>query len=240
MLGRRGGGRWRRSLGFEDPMHLLVRAVVLRMGRTDILDLDAKAQPPHAQRRQAQGSAAAERGAVVHPDHARQTASAKQTDQHSTHRGITGRRHVSDQQYLPAVKIPHGQRINPRAIAGAKPTLEIDRPNVVGPAGQRADQSRQLWPRSADPANLPGRPPLQSSYMWPNPSRPMLPQQPAQLFGSPIRLRPAHLRDGGSVPRRPASSQPVRPPGSRLQTQPTLLLETTPPLIASLPTDPML
>src|SRR6516162_2294269 len=128
-------GGWRRCrLLLERAVHPLVPPILLRLARHDPLGPDAQFDPPHRQPRQ---SADARRGkgrTVIRTDRQRQAVLLERRLEDRPHMLLVRSRHSLTAQQVTAVRVSQGERITPPAVAGAKPTLEIGAPHVVGRA----------------------------------------------------------------------------------------------------------
>jgi hypothetical protein len=236
-IGRSGS----RRLGFEHPMHLLVRSILFRMARRYKFDADSQCAPPSAQPRKASWADGSKGHSIVHTNNFRIAILPEQPHKNPLHRlpGLIGQ-HTNRQQ-VTAEHIPNGQRFDPPAIPGTKPALEVHRPNKVAPTGARQSRPLQLGPsravatassqlHSAQPLGdrphrgnlLPGMLLAQSSSKLFAPPTPMPPPQSANPF-QPLR---------GNLPRRT-----IRTTSSISKTSPAFSLETPLPLVAILATD---
>ena len=112
-------------------MHPLVRAILLGVPWDNKLHANAQAHPPHAQARETSGPAAAKGRPVVDPDHSWQTILRKHTGQGRLGVDKTWRAQKLHAEQVTALQISHGQRIAAAPVPGAKPALEIHRPNLV-------------------------------------------------------------------------------------------------------------
>jgi hypothetical protein len=144
-------------------------------------------------RDQPQRAVAAKGSAVVHADDLGQAQAAKPPGQGGAHGGIALVGQQLNAQDETAVPIAHRQRLDPRAVAGAKPALEVHRPDLIGGAGlgeglgledraaPRPTRRRSHQLQTAQPAR-------QRAYGGKSPDWRMPLTQPApELFRSPMR-----------------------------------------------------
>ena len=122
------------GFSFQDPMKLFVRSILLWTGRPDQFDADAQPDPPGAQLRKPCRALRGKGTAIVDPNDLRQASSSKKSCKNRFDRRQVLRGQQLHQQTITTEQIAHCQRLAPLAIACAKPALEIDRPDMVGPA----------------------------------------------------------------------------------------------------------
>jgi len=139
---RWGLGRFR----VHDPMHLLMRSIVLRFAWSGKLHLDAETPPPGTEGREPERAKTAKWGAVVDPDDAWQAVLAKAPRHHRPHVGHLRSSHRLGQQQATTEEIADRQRPAPLPVTGPKMTFEIHRPKRVTAPGHRLRSSRQRWP----------------------------------------------------------------------------------------------
>ena len=141
-----GAGRRIQGLGFTDAVHLFVRPILFGLSRLDEFHADAQPCPPRAQPRQPQGPGRTEGRPIIGPDYLRQAISLEKPLQYQARaRHVLPRQPVNSRN-VAAAQIPDRQRFQFRAVTGAKPTLETEGPNLVGPP--RAGQGRPAGRRS--------------------------------------------------------------------------------------------
>jgi hypothetical protein len=126
-----GGGRVG-GVGFENPMHLFMGAIVLGMARAGKLDPDAEAQPPDAQGGEIPGTQAGKRDAVVDPNDARETPFLKEALKDRPDLRIAEGGDGLDAENEAGSQITDGQWFAAAPVGGPKPAFEIQRPDVVG------------------------------------------------------------------------------------------------------------
>jgi hypothetical protein len=148
----------------------------------------------------------------------------------------------SDAQQVATEQIAHSQWIDPLPISRAKPTFEIDGPNVVGSGGDRQWRSDQLWSptcaRTTAAYKSQSPQPLgNGSHLWQVGARMLSAQMSINLLCAPTRTALPHLADffepaTGSPPWRAVrTSRAIRQSGA------TLRSKTSQPLETRLPTD---
>ncbi len=130
-----GGGRIE-HFGLVAAVQLLVRGVVARACPACELDANPQAQPPDAQARKPQGSLAAKGRTVVHPDRGGQTVAAEDPGKDTAHVGIALRWEQPDLEQVTTFGFAHRERLLALAVGRAKPTLEIDRPDLMASPGR--------------------------------------------------------------------------------------------------------
>ena len=108
-------------------------AIVLRMAGTATLQIDAQSHPPRRQTAQPHNALhMRKRGAVITANGARQPMRLKQPLKTMTH-GIGPRiRQAPQFQHIPAVLVPHCQRLTTLALPIVPPAFEIYRPDFIG------------------------------------------------------------------------------------------------------------
>jgi hypothetical protein len=193
------GGRWRPGgFGFQRTMHTFMAAVLFGVGRLDQLRVDAQSDPPDRESGEPSDRAGGEGRAVVGADDLWQSELTKQApkDCLCSLEGWAEQRLAA--QDVSAEAIGHGEGIAVLAVAGAKLSFEISRPDLVG------GRHRGLWSswmaRSAAAAGVntalsledvtdraPGRP---------GPIRMASHQNRQQLLGPPAGMMAASLQHG--------------------------------------------
>lgn len=143
LLAARRGCRRRSHLRFINSVHLLMSSVVLGAGPTRKFHADAQTQPPSRKTRQIQRSVASKGSAVIDTDNFGLSKFHKQPLEMSLYRLMTMAKQ-SDAQQVAAEQIAYGQGVHPLPVSRAKPAFEIDRPNVIGSAGDGQGGPRQL------------------------------------------------------------------------------------------------
>jgi hypothetical protein len=142
LLAARRGSSGRSHIGFVNPMHLLVRGVVLRSRPACKLDANAQAQPPGREARQIQGAIAGKGPAVIDADHFGQAITRKEPLKILADRFVAETQQP-DAQNKTAEQVAHGQGIDTLAVASAKPPFEVYRPYVVGRLGNGQGRANQ-------------------------------------------------------------------------------------------------
>src|SRR5580698_711468 len=226
--------------GFEHPVKLLMRTVVLRLGWPDKLHPNVQASPPRAQLRKPGRPTRGKGAAIVHADHLRQTMLLKKPRKNSLGWGHLLAGQDGGQQTITAERVPHRQGFTTLAITRPKPTFEICGPYVVGPARQSqprmANHTGSAWTATAAMDQLQPTQPAPSG-----PDRRGMPPSPLkpcpQLLGSPR---------GMLLPQPPDPFNPFafQPPRHALwtsalwpQASGSFRQKSRPPLIGGLATD---
>jgi hypothetical protein len=122
-----------RRFGLEHPMHLLVCTVLFGMARRDKFDSNPQRRPPGTQPRKSRRACGSKGTAVVHSDHFRVAVSPKDSEKFPAGRPPALVSQQANAQQIATEQIPHSQWLDATTILGAKPTFEIDSPNMVGP-----------------------------------------------------------------------------------------------------------
>src|SRR5262249_44233741 len=131
LLGAPTGG-WRvAAFELERPMQALVTAVLARLTSFDPFRLDAELDPPHRESAQAPYARTRKRWSIVAADRARQAVFSESRLHQRLYPARIGPPHHLAPEQIAAVGITDRQRFAPPAVAGAEPTLEVDRPSVV-------------------------------------------------------------------------------------------------------------
>ena len=116
-------------------MHALMTPVLLRVSGVDSLQLNPEPDPPHAEPRKPRQARRGERRTVIGKDPRGQAVLPESRFHQRPHvRRVAARDPLTTQQ-IAARRIGNRQRIAAFAVAGFEPTLEIDRPNLVGRLG---------------------------------------------------------------------------------------------------------
>ncbi len=116
-------------------MHALMTPVLLRVSGVDSLQLNPEPDPPHAEPRKPRQARRGERRTVIGKDPRGQAVLPESRFHQRPHvRRVAARDPLTTQQ-IAARRIGNRQRIAAFAVAGVEPTLEIDRPNLVGRLG---------------------------------------------------------------------------------------------------------
>src|SRR5438094_6244909 len=242
-LCRYAGCGWSGYIGFEHPMHLFVRTVVLWVSWPDKLHRNAQAQPPHAQARQAQSTFATKGRAVVYPNHFGQAVTTKNLRKNSAHSGIALIGQERHPKHIATEKIAHCQRLAAPPIARAKPAFEVDCPHLVAafycvysPPRQHRSAPRpalallhqmQLHQPARQGAHRRNAPGLRESSS----------EQPSQLFCSPTRMLLAQFAQPHSPNKMvhfPSVARQARRIPQSFQSSGSI---TLPPLVTALATD---
>ena len=124
-------GRLRHGL-LERFVHSLMAGVFLRMTQTDSLRPDPEPHPPDRQPRQASQSHAGEGRAIVGTNRPGQSVLPKGPLELRPHMPIRDTLRPVAVQQIPAHPVRDRQRVDPAAITGLEPALEVRRPDVVG------------------------------------------------------------------------------------------------------------
>ena len=116
-------------------MHALMTPVLLRVSGVDSLQLNPEPDPPHAEPRKPRQARRGERRTVIGKDPRGQAVLPESRFHQRPHvRRVAARDPLTTQQ-IAARRIGNRQRIAAFAVADLEPTLEIDRPNLVGRLG---------------------------------------------------------------------------------------------------------
>ena len=125
-LGRAGGLRLQR------PVQPLQPPVLFRMPWLNALREDLQLDPPHGQGRQAAQAHAGKGRPVVRADSPWKTVLPEGPLQYRAYLRASGLAQSVAHHQVTRRGILHGQGIDANAVAGAKPALEVDAPQVVG------------------------------------------------------------------------------------------------------------
>ncbi len=113
-------------------MHSLVPAIVLRASGSVSNERDAERDPPRRQLRDAgERSRRRERRTVIRVNRFRHAVAMKQALEDGTHFLRRRVRQNAQVEHEAAERVAHRQRVAARAVAGAPPALEIDRPDII-------------------------------------------------------------------------------------------------------------
>ena len=123
-------------------MHPFVGAVLLGTGGQDSLVLNAEAQPPHVELREAVDTGRGERHAVVGANGARQPVLAKEAIEDGADALALGREQAVTAEQVARVLVCDRQRIAIDAIAGPEVALEVCGPEVIRPFRRRGHDPR--------------------------------------------------------------------------------------------------
>jgi hypothetical protein len=230
-------------LGLEDPMHLLVSAVLFWMPWSDKFHADSQRRPPRAQARKPKRPGRSEGRTIVHPDDFGVTIVSKQSKKNAFDHHPMRMLEQANGQQVTTEKIPHGQRIHWLPIAGSKPAFEIHSPNLVASASHR----QRTWLELRTPPATSVPTPAQFHHLQPLADRPsrwhtlsgkFLAQSSRKLATAPTPIpspRPpnAHQPFGRNLSWRALWASGPIPKAAK-----PLSLETLLPFVASLATDP--
>ena len=245
LLGLAIGRRLANDLRLIARMHLLMGCIVPRTRSAGELHTNAKAQPPHAQTGETQGSIARKRSAVVHTDDLGKSLPAEYSGHGPAHGFITLVFKQAQIEQIAPVRFPYGQQILTLSITRAKPPFEVQSPDLMQrpcccQSGVRHRRSAPCTPyRTFNQPELP-QPPVDAAHRR-NPSavrKPVL-KNTMELLRTPMRtlfaqrhhaLFPISRLSPGTT-RRPARSVP--------QSFTPQSLVPLKPFVTSLATDPV-
>src|SRR5262245_17388341 len=224
------------------PVHPLVRAVLLRMSRTDPVQVNPQRQPPGRQTRQTIRRIGSGKGCpVVAANDLRKTVFAEQSFHLLFHRRCLRALQGARTQYEPAEIVADGQWLEASPIPCAPPAFEVNRPDLIG--ALRFDPQLQS-------AGLVLRPPTallhQARLLQHTLERALggdglfsagAPQHLPQLARAPAGMRLLQRYDPAYHVLGQAGGTRVRFPRQVLQALQPLLEKSLLPLITRLPTD---
>jgi hypothetical protein len=216
--GRPSGG------GLERPMHALVSGILLRVAGLDELGVNAAPEEPHAELGEPGQRAAGKRRAIVGADPLGQAVVLEEPGEHRTHEHPCRLQEPLTAEQVAAEVVGHGERVAVAAIAGAEVALEVDRPERIGRAGNRAATAgmgeRAPAPAAADQAAA-GEPEAGGARRGPRGRWRPLPEEPAELLRAPRGVAPPDRHQlvnqrgrrlvGRVMRRRECSARPARP-----------------------------
>ena len=193
VCGGRPGG-----LGLQGPMHSLVAAVLLRMGRLDQLGEDPEPDPPDGEPRETPDGGGREGGSVVGADPSGQSVLAEEALEDGLCELVSRREEPADVEQVTREPIRDGKGVAVDAVPGLKVALVVGGPDLVG----RGD-GRGGAPRVVKSPSLPCRGheavPLEDvadGGAWRQGRlRELLGEEPQQLLGSPVRVVPPGVQD---------------------------------------------
>jgi hypothetical protein len=224
--------------GLQHPMHLLVRAVLFGMARCDKFDSNPQRRPPGAQPRKPRRACGSKGTAVVYTDHFRVAVSPKNSEKFSADRPPTLVPQQANAQQIATEQIPYSQWFYTATILRAKPTLEIDRPHMIGPPRYSEFGSFQT---RATTSSSPACPPIQSHPFEPIADRPntgdpirsmCLAQARRQLPAAPTGMATTQSPNPLQPFGRYLSRTSPRSAGTILQAPKPLPFETLDPFVA--------
>jgi hypothetical protein len=231
-----------RRLGFQYPMHLLVRPVLLRMPRGREFDANPQSRPPSAQSRKPRRTNRSKGRTIVHADDLGISLLPKQTQKNPPDWFPVLIFQQAHAQQISTELIPHSQWFHSLAILSPKPTFEVHRPHVVAPSAHRQSFAGQLrtTPRSSATRTIqfqPLEPLANRSRTWGLLPRIFFAQSGCELPAAPTPMSSAQPANplqplGGSSLRRASgtTSSLSQPAGS-------LPLESGLPFVATLATE---
>jgi len=230
-----------RGLGLEHAMPLFMRTIVLGMSSSGKLHFNAQGDEPGTQAGQAHGSRRTKRTAVVHAQGPGLSPLFKEAYKSLFYRHKLLARQHPGQQAKAANQVADGQRIHAFSVRRGEPTLEVNRPNIVGPAGGAGSMRTHHRPRQTPaPRNqqaqaaetgtdgTAGRQPGAGMF---------LPQGGAKFFWSPTRVLPPQVFDALNPQLRQSMGAVARRTGAVLQRSRTTAAITAQPLVTRLPAD---
>ena len=234
--------RWGpRRFRFEHPVHLLVPSVLLRMAWRYEFDTYAQSCPPGTQTRKPCWADGSKGHSIVHADDFRIALLQKQTHKNLSYRLPRLIPQQANSHQIPAEHVSHGQRLDPLAILGAKPSFEVHRPNMVASAGLGQISPAQPWPAPRTPTA-----PRQLQAPQPIGDRPhrgnllariLFAQPNSKLLASPAPMSPSQPANPFQPLDRNLSRRMMWTTAQISQTLPTLPFEPCLPLVAALATD---
>jgi hypothetical protein len=237
LVGWRMSRRLAGNFGLVNAMHLFMARIVLRM--CGPAKLDANTQPPPPDRKAGKTARAnsAKRRAVVHADDFGQTVTSKHSGQRAPGLviALVGQKpHIEKET---AFEIADRQGLDPGAVAGAKPALEIHRPDVVGRARHRALTGRQrrtlpLVTRTGWHQFEPPQPSRQGAGYRQTNARMQATQTGVQFTRTPGGMTPTEPAQGRLPAPRQLSWRMVRPTGTIAQTDTPLEAKALPPFVS--------
>src|SRR5262245_14629796 len=235
---------WRGDLGLINSMHLFMSRVILRLAWTSELDPDFQCQKPCRQSGQIQRSIASEGAAVVHANDFGLAVAYKKSLKIAPYRLMfVGQQ--TNTQHEATEQIAHGQWIHALSIASAKPTLEIDGPNVVGRRWDRQWTARKPWsPARPSAARLRQFQTLQPignrAHFWQGGAWMLVSESDVDLLGSPSGMFAPRLGDRSDPASSCATRRALGTSGTVLQTWTTLCVKTPQPFETSFAADMVL
>jgi hypothetical protein len=128
-----------------------VPAVLLRVGGQDPLVLNAEAQPPHVELRQAVNAGGGEGHPVVGTNRTRQPVLAKQPVEDGADADALRAEQAMTGQQIASVLVGDRQRVTVDPIAGAEVALEVGCPEIVGLRREWRDHAGMLVVAPAAP-----------------------------------------------------------------------------------------
>src|SRR5215216_853687 len=117
-----------------------MRSVLVRSPRGDELDSDLQLDPPSAQPGQTECTRSAERPPIIRADHPRQPILAENFFEDPLGLGQIGLHHQLEAHNVASRLVANRQWIHSGPVSCAIPTLEVDRPDLIGPASHS-----QFW-----------------------------------------------------------------------------------------------
>ena len=200
-LGRTG------CLRLQRPMESLQPPVLFRMSGLNALWEDPQLKPPHCQGRQSAQTYAGKGWTVVATDGSREAVLPEGSLQNLSHLRTSWLTPPRGICWCATGGVSHGQRVDAHSVPSAKPTLEVDTPQVVGLLRWCKGLAPRRCPAtSLAPSNQPSTVQQVPNRAWGRPGNRGFPvlQPGYQLFGPPgrvclpghnqaLRYRPLHL-----------------------------------------------
>jgi len=243
LLGSHGARGRSRQIGFQFPVHLLVRSILFGMARRNKFHLDSQRRPPSAQTRKPRWPARSKGAAIVHANNPWQTKALEQPHKDCTRTPPSLVGQQPHRQKIPTEQIPHGQGLDPLPVRRSEPAFEIGRPYLIGPRRHRQRRPRQpktsRRPWAPPPRQLPaGQPQRDRAHR-----RKMLPgklsaQALPNFLCTPAPMAAAQPFDGSQPTLGRAPGRPLGPTRSIAHSAPATLPKALPPLVTRFPTDP--
>jgi hypothetical protein len=141
---------WPDGFGLQGLVHTLVRPVLLGMGGQDALVLNPEAHPPDVELREAVDAGGSEGHAVVGADGEWESEGAEGVLHSAPHSKSLRTEQALAGEQVTRVLVGKGQRVAVAAVTGAKMTLEVGGPEIIGTGGGWGHDSRvEVRPASA-------------------------------------------------------------------------------------------
>src|SRR3954447_16697868 len=138
-----GACRWFGGVLQERQVQPLQPSILLRLAGCNALGHDARLDHLHRQLREATHAARSKWRPVVGPQRLGQAELAEGRIDNRPDMIVVGAAQRLAAQQVTAVSVTQRQRLTMRAVAGQKPTLEVDAPNIVGAAAMGKRRARR-------------------------------------------------------------------------------------------------
>src|SRR6266446_5497159 len=136
-----------RRFGFVHPMHLFVRAILLRMARRCEFAPYSQSRPPGTQARKPRWAARSEWSPIVHANNFGIPIPREESHKNPANGPPTLIGQQTDSQQITTEQIAHRQRLHSATVLSSKPAFEIERPNLIALFGH--GQAASLQPRTS-------------------------------------------------------------------------------------------